>query len=98
MMVESALIFALLLFAYPFVLYPLLLGWLSPSRKDEEPAPQALTYPSVAFVICALNEEKIIRQKIENALAMQYPEGKLRIVLVSDGSVDATAAIARRIP
>ena len=34
----------------------------------------------MAFVICALNEEKIIRQKIENALAMQYPEGKLRIV------------------
>jgi len=95
MMVESALILALLLFAYPFVLYPLLLGWLAPRRKDEEPDLQALTYPTVAFVICALNEEKIIRQKIENALAMEYPEGKLRIVLVSDGSADATAAIAR---
>jgi biofilm PGA synthesis N-glycosyltransferase PgaC len=92
--IDIALLLVLVLFAYPFVVYPVLLSWLAPARQAG-PAAAPLEYPSVAFVICALNEEKIIRRKIENALAMQYPENRLRIVLVSDGSVDATAAIAR---
>jgi len=102
MVVETGLILALLLFAYPFVFYPVLLGWLARGRQkgvekslDAAEKSPCATNTTVAFVICALNEEKIIRQKIENALAMRYPEDKLRIVLVSDGSTDATAAIAR---
>ena len=57
--------------------------------------PHTESLPSLALVICALNEEKIIRQKMENCLALRYPQEKLRIVVISDGSTDATAAIVR---
>jgi biofilm PGA synthesis N-glycosyltransferase PgaC len=92
---EIVLIAGILLFAYPFVIYPLLLVAVAPSRKEEAGSPKLEAYPYAALLICALNEERVIRQKIENSLALQYPAGKLRIVLVSDGSTDATAAIAR---
>jgi len=51
---------------------------------------------SVALLICALNEENIIGQKIDNSLALDYPREKLEIIVISDGSTDATAAVAQR--
>lgn len=93
MAADLVLFLAVALFVYPFVLYPVLLAALT-RRKDQSPAAPG-EYPTVAFVICALNEQKVIREKIENALAMEYPGGKLRIVVVSDGSTDRTAGIAR---
>src|SRR4051812_48947525 len=88
------LISFILLFIYPFVLYPLVLKlaarrWpAAKGRVGEE------RFPTVALVICALNEEKIIRQKLENSLKLQYP-GALHIVVVSDGSTDRTSEIVR---
>jgi cellulose synthase/poly-beta-1,6-N-acetylglucosamine synthase-like glycosyltransferase len=84
------------LFAYPFLLYPLLLEVLA-RRAERRPAGRSahLESPAVALVICALNEAKILRGKIENSMALDYPKGKLRVVVVSDGSTDNTAAIAR---
>jgi cellulose synthase/poly-beta-1,6-N-acetylglucosamine synthase-like glycosyltransferase len=39
----------------------------------------------------------VIRQKIENALALEYPEDLLDIIVVSDGSTDATEEIVSSI-
>jgi poly-beta-1,6-N-acetyl-D-glucosamine synthase len=92
-MAPMLLAIAVLLFVYPFVIYPVLLPLLV--RRKENPGEAPAGHPTVALVICALNEETIIRQKLENSLSLEYPEGKLRIVLVSDGSTDRTAEIAR---
>jgi len=95
-MVECALLFAILLFAYPFGIYPVLLRFLARRHAwPSGPPDPAHAAPTVALVICALNEGRVIREKIENSLALQYPPGKLRIVVISDGSTDNTAAIAR---
>ena len=32
------------------------------------------------------NEEKILTKKIENTLAINYPEDKLKIIFITDGS------------
>ncbi len=89
------LIAAVVLFAYPFVIYPAVLRFLVRRPPEPDRDCDAPEFPTVALVICALNEGKIIRQKIENSLDLNYPADKLRIILVSDGSTDDTAQIAR---
>jgi cellulose synthase/poly-beta-1,6-N-acetylglucosamine synthase-like glycosyltransferase len=46
--------------------------------------------PKVSLIITAYNEEKKIRQKLENTLGLSYPKDKLEIIVVSDGSTDKT--------
>ncbi|MFH1761113.1 MAG: glycosyltransferase family 2 protein, partial [bacterium] len=51
--------------------------------------------PSLTIIIPAYNEEKVIRRKLENCLALDYPPHKLEIILGSDASDDKTVEIAR---
>lgn len=51
--------------------------------------------PSVSLLIAAYNEELIIADKIINSLSLDYPPGKLEIVVVSDGSNDSTDEIVK---
>jgi len=95
-MIQVLLLFSMVLFVYPFAIYPAILLWAVPQKRRMHTAVQDLSdCPSVALVICALNEARIIRERIENCLALDYPREKLRIIIVSDGSSDATASIAR---
>lgn len=89
------LIVAVLAFVYPFLLYPRLLALLAAKVPYKSIGATNDSMPSVALVICALNEQKVIREKLENSLQLQYPKEKLRIIVVSDGSTDATASIIR---
>jgi cellulose synthase/poly-beta-1,6-N-acetylglucosamine synthase-like glycosyltransferase len=52
--------------------------------------------PQIALIVCALNEQNVIGQKIENCLELDYLKDRLRILVVSDGSTDATAEVVRR--
>ena len=49
--------------------------------------------PKVSIVIPVYNEEKVIRQKIENCLELDYPKEQLQIMVCSDCSNDKTAKI-----
>ncbi|MBN2070199.1 MAG: glycosyltransferase family 2 protein [Candidatus Krumholzibacteriota bacterium] len=51
--------------------------------------------PTVALIISAHNEERIIREKLENSLKIDYPSHLLRIIVASDGSIDDTDNIVR---
>lgn len=83
---------------YAYALYPLALALLSLGKKPPapvaDPADEAL--PAVTLLVAALDEEAIIAEKIENSLRLDYPRGKLRVVVVSDGSTDRTDEIVRR--
>jgi len=79
------------LFLYPTVIYPLA-GVLF-GRRRRRVAPEPEQWPSLAMVVCALNERNIIRQKVENTLALDYPRDRLRLIFVSDGSTDGTTEI-----
>jgi cellulose synthase/poly-beta-1,6-N-acetylglucosamine synthase-like glycosyltransferase len=96
-MLEGALIVAVLVFVYPYLIYPGLLYLLGKRMAVKEVVPAAPAEdPTVAMVICALNEEKVIGLKMENCLAFEYPRDRFRVIVVSDGSTDRTAAIVRQ--
>jgi cellulose synthase/poly-beta-1,6-N-acetylglucosamine synthase-like glycosyltransferase len=52
--------------------------------------------PFVALVIAAHNEADVIEAKIENALALDYPSERLRIIVTSDASDDGTDELVER--
>ncbi|MBI1929025.1 glycosyltransferase family 2 protein [Candidatus Poribacteria bacterium] len=51
--------------------------------------------PFVTLIISAYNEERVIRRKLTNALALDYPKDKLEILVVSDCSTDGTDVIVK---
>ena len=52
--------------------------------------------PGVSVIIAAYNEELVIVKKIENTLALNYPESNLQIIVVSDGSTDRTNTLVEK--
>lgn len=80
------------LLVYVYAGYPLLLAMLGRMRRRHAPASDS-TAPSVCLIISAHDEEAVIREKIENSLALRY-DGRLSIVVASDGCQDHTDAIA----
>ncbi len=81
-----------LLIVYVYVGYPLVLMILIP--KANSLIKQEII-PNVILFIPAYNEEKVIMNKIENSLALDYPKEKLKIVVASDGSTDSTEIIVK---
>ncbi|WP_244177296.1 glycosyltransferase family 2 protein [Marinobacter vinifirmus] len=51
--------------------------------------------PTVSLIISCYNEAPVIRAKLDNTLALDYPRDKLMILVVSDGSDDGTDDIVR---
>lgn len=84
----------LLLAVHPFITYPLSLWALARFR----PRPVLLAGPApsrAAFCVCAYNEERVIRAKVENMLAAGAALGGLEVLVYVDGETDATADIVR---
>ena len=84
---------ALFLVVYTYLIYPVLLWLLAAGRKMPEYASLS-EWPTVSLIIAAHNEEAVLRAKLENALAMDYPAERLDILVVSDASTDGTDRIA----
>jgi cellulose synthase/poly-beta-1,6-N-acetylglucosamine synthase-like glycosyltransferase len=80
---------------YSYLGYPAWL-WLRgrwsprPVRRGFVESPVA---PAVTAVMVVRNEEAIIARKLNNLLTLDYPQAKLDVVVVSDGSSDRTPAI-----
>ncbi len=78
---------------YVYAGYPLAVYILSKAFA-RPPASSPIT-PGVTLLFAAHNEEKVIRKKLENSLALEYPRDQLQILVVNDGSVDRTSEIVR---
>jgi cellulose synthase/poly-beta-1,6-N-acetylglucosamine synthase-like glycosyltransferase len=80
------------LLLYVYVLYPLvvrvLAAWLGARLRRDD------ALPMVTIIVTAYNEERCIAAKLANLVALNYPSERLDIVVASDGSSDATEAIA----
>ena len=82
---------------YEYVGYPIALAALAALRGSYRPRRYAseAEWPRVSLVISAYNEEDVLARKLENALSLDYPSDRLEVVVISDGSTDATNQIAR---
>jgi GT2 family glycosyltransferase len=61
---------------------------------EEVPFPKAAAWPRVSVIVCSYNGGRTIAECLESLLALEYPN--FEIIVVDDGSTDATAEIARR--
>ncbi|MFN2454905.1 MAG: glycosyltransferase family 2 protein [Pyrinomonadaceae bacterium] len=78
---------------YTYAGYPVLLFVVS--RLRPRAIKRAEWTPTVSVIITAYNEERDLRAKLENTLALDYPADKLEIIVASDCSNDRTDEIAR---
>ncbi|HXV58818.1 MAG TPA: glycosyltransferase [Gaiellaceae bacterium] len=80
--------------------YPLAAAALA--RRRPRPVRKGSATPLVTVVVAAHDEEDVIERRLENLLALDYPADRLEVVVVSDGSRDATdelvEAVAARDP
>jgi cellulose synthase/poly-beta-1,6-N-acetylglucosamine synthase-like glycosyltransferase len=79
--------------AYVYGLYPIILRGLSTMVR--RPVARGDVEPRVCLVIAAHNEAAVMREKLENSLALDYPPDLLQVVVASDGSDDGTNDIVR---
>lgn len=98
------------LLLHAFFLYPLTLflwdgalqvrgAWrFLAGRGDRRLRPNEAFHPTVTLVVPAHDEERCIQAKLENSLSLDYPEGKLEIVVGSDGSTDRTDELVAACP
>ncbi|MCJ7429538.1 MAG: glycosyltransferase family 2 protein [Candidatus Nanohaloarchaeota archaeon QJJ-5] len=73
------------------------LFWLNVMYKeadDIDAYPEPSRFPSLSVLLPAYNEEDTIREAIESILDQNYPDDKIQIVVINDGSTDATEEIA----
>ena len=85
-------IFVFLIF-YTYLGYPFL-TWLI-SRMASRPINNTNIFPTITLLIAAFNEEKVIAEKIENSLELDYPREKLQVLVMDDGSEDHTQEIIK---
>ncbi len=83
--------------AYQFILT--VFGYVNYVKSLREKAlidREIVDYPTCSILIPAHNEEKVIGQTIASMLALNYPAERLKIIVINDGSQDATRDIIER--
>ncbi len=80
----------LLLAAYAYAGYPLLLAVLARARGRPPAAVEPGEWPMVSISLPAYNEEAQIRGAVESLLALDYPAHRKQVIVVSDASTDRT--------
>lgn len=80
---------SLMAIVYTYFGYPAILFGLSRSRRRKVQRDSGYR-PMVSFIVTVHNEEKRIKDKIANTLALDYPPENFEIIFASDASTDAT--------
>jgi biofilm PGA synthesis N-glycosyltransferase PgaC len=84
---------SLALTIYTVIGWPLLLAiWV---RLFGKPAQRQFIPRTVTVIIAVHNGERYMRAKLNSVLALDYPRELVDVIVVSDGSTDATEDVAR---
>lgn len=72
------------------------LALASVAREFAADTPSSRRWPKVSVLVCAYNAASTIGECLESLAALRYPD--YEVIVVNDGSRDATSAIAHRFP
>ena len=86
--------FSVITVFYVYVGYPMFLAVLR--RIAGSPVRKAPFEPTVTILIAAHNERARIERKLRNCMELDYPRGKLQIVVALDGPTDGTEFVVWR--
>ncbi|HUQ94612.1 MAG TPA: glycosyltransferase [Bryobacteraceae bacterium] len=91
-------VFALSALAATYILagWPLLLGLIAHWRA--RPIRRTFRPRSVSVILAVHNGDRYLRAKLDSIFALDYPRELLEVIVVSDGSTDATDSIAAGYP
>src|SRR5437868_10734377 len=88
----DVLIYGLLFIGLYFEVF-ILLTFVSAPARAKRARPLSTRTPSVAMIVPCWNEEATIKENIESLLTLDYPEDKLSVIVVNDGSTDRSGEI-----
>lgn len=95
-MIFELIYFTLLSFSAFFIALHINL-WFDNKSKIFLGAKDLKTTPSTSLVIPAYNEEDIIEETLQKTKGIDYPNNRLEIIVVDDGSKDRTYEIAKNV-
>ncbi|MEA2701889.1 MAG: poly-beta,6-N-acetyl-D-glucosamine synthase [Candidatus Parcubacteria bacterium] len=88
----EVLIYGLLFIGLYFEVF-VLLTFLSGPARERRARPLSTRTPHVAMIVPCWNEEPTIKGNVESLLTLDYPEDRLEIIVVNDGSTDRSGEI-----
>ena len=86
-------VFSAAVLLYVIAGYPLLLHWMA--RRHTLPVAKDDVLRTVSIVIAVRNGEKFAADKLNSVLRLNYPQELIEVIVVSDGSDDATDSIVK---
>ena len=93
----SASIIAIACLFYAYFGYALVLLIITKLRSQKFSLPEGESQNlKLTLIITAYNEERRIKEKLENTVKLEYPAEQLQIIVASDGSDDKTEQIAQQ--
>lgn len=89
-----AVILIWFMIAYQFILTVFgYINFIKSLREKRNVDAVDLDYPSCTILIPAHNEARVIGHTLEAMLRLEYPREKLKVIVINDGSTDATREI-----
>lgn len=83
-----------IILAYTFVGYPLILKVLTcRNSRTELPEFKDAELPALSIILCIYNGANQLKARIDNLKKSDYPQDKIHIIVISDGSTDHPATI-----
>lgn len=73
--------------------YPTSIKFIGKFYKDKKIEKDYKFIPDVTVMVVAHNEQKVIQEKLENLLKIDYPRKKIKFLIASDNSTDKTNEI-----
>jgi cellulose synthase/poly-beta-1,6-N-acetylglucosamine synthase-like glycosyltransferase len=103
MAAETIFLIALILLAWTYLLYPVLVFTLASIHKKQKTKNKkqqlkpSTSLPSVSVIMSLFNEEKVISEKIRSLLVSDYPYELTEFIIGSDASDDGTDEIMKKL-